>query len=113
MMTASFQKEWTFGDFACDVYGALTSFGGCGSIMALTAIAYDRYTMICFAADANRIASKGRSLRIALMVWVYTSMFAILPSLGVGGFIMDGWPNQPHTRASIKLQRSLFFRIPN
>ncbi|XP_075262378.1 rhodopsin-like isoform X1 [Convolutriloba macropyga] len=91
MMIASFQKEWKFGDFGCDAYGALTSFGGVGSIMGMTAIAYDRYIMICFAADANRIASRFRSFRIALMVWAYASIFAILPSFGIGGFIMDGF----------------------
>ena len=58
--------------------------------MGMTAIAYDRYIMICFAADANRIASRFRSFRIALMVWAYASIFAILPSFGIGGFIMDG-----------------------
>ena len=46
--------------------------------------------MICFAADANRIASISRSVRIAAMVWLYTSLFAILPSFGIGGFVMDG-----------------------
>ncbi|XP_063724870.1 melanopsin-like [Symsagittifera roscoffensis] len=90
-MISSFEKEWIFGDFACDVYGAFTSFGGCGSIIAMTAIAYDRYIMICFAADANRIASISRSVRIAAMVWLYTSLFAILPSFGIGGFVMDGY----------------------
>lgn len=91
MLIASFQQEWKFGDFACDLYGALTSFGGVGSIVSMTAIAYDRYIMICFAADANRIASKGRSLKIAIMAWIYSSLFAILPSLGIGGFILDGY----------------------
>ena len=56
----------------------------------MTAIAYDRYIMISFATEAATIATKQRSKRLIAFVWGYASVFAIIPNLGYGNFVLNG-----------------------
>ncbi|XP_063727290.1 rhodopsin-like [Symsagittifera roscoffensis] len=82
---------WKFGTAGCRVSGTFATFGGIGSILSMTAIAYDRYVMISFSAEAKSIASKTRSLKIIALVWGYASIFAIIPNLGYGNFVLNGF----------------------
>ncbi|XP_075248015.1 rhodopsin-like [Convolutriloba macropyga] len=88
---SSLVKGWQFGNAGCRISGTFATFGGLGSISSMTAIAYDRYIMISFAADAKSIASKSRSRKIITFVWLYASIFALIPNLGYGNFVLNGF----------------------
>ncbi|XP_063729151.1 rhodopsin, GQ-coupled-like [Symsagittifera roscoffensis] len=74
----------------CYVFGTLATFGGLCSINSMAAIAYDRYIMICSSPEDMTTPSTKRSLSIIGVVWAYNLIFAILPNVGVGGFILNG-----------------------
>ncbi|XP_075245856.1 rhodopsin-like isoform X2 [Convolutriloba macropyga] len=74
----------------CHIFGSFATFGGLCSINSMAIIAYDRYAMICSPPDKRTTPTMKRSLSIIGVVWGYTMIFAILPNVGVGGFIING-----------------------
>ena len=75
----------------CTYSGTAASFAGIGSIISMTTIAYDRYVMVTFPMQSVYLGSTGRSLRLALFVWCYSAVFAILPNTSfVNSYILNG-----------------------
>ncbi|XP_063729150.1 rhodopsin, GQ-coupled-like [Symsagittifera roscoffensis] len=85
---SSFLKYFPFD--TCYVFGTLATFGGLCSMNSMAAIAYDRYVLICSSPEKMTTPSTKRSLSIIGGVWAYNLIFAILPNVGVGGFLLNG-----------------------
>ncbi|XP_075256837.1 rhodopsin-like isoform X2 [Convolutriloba macropyga] len=90
-LVSSIRRGWYFGSIGCTISGCFATFGGLGSISSMAIIAYDRYVLVSFPLEVRRIATKRRAMRMIIFVWLYASMFAILPLFGYGGFVLNGF----------------------
>ena len=78
----------------CTIYAIIATQSGIGSIVSMTVIAYDRYVMITSPMRAIYLGTKMRSVKLISFIWVYTSLFSLLPNLGLSdGYIQNGNSN--------------------
>lgn len=72
-------------NIACRVYGFVGGLTGTVSITTLAAISLDRYCVIIYPLDPNKLGSKKvRAFIMIAFVWTYSFLFAIMPALDIG-----------------------------
>lgn len=64
---------------------------GTTSIMSLAAIAVDRYLVIRSPFNINSKSAKTRAYIAAILVWLYSAVFASLPLFGIGRYVPEGY----------------------
>ena len=75
----------------CDVYGFMTGMNGTVSIMTLSAVAIDRFLVLSRPLDVNRRPTYRRIFASIVGVWLYSLFFAILPFVGIGKYVPEGF----------------------
>ncbi|XP_070540316.1 rhodopsin, GQ-coupled-like isoform X2 [Ptychodera flava] len=91
MIASSFNQYWLFGKLGCELYGFAGGLSGLMSIYTMTAIAYDRYYVICKPMKATRTVTSKRSMKFIAGVWFYALLWSALPFAGVGAYILEGY----------------------
>ncbi|XP_033644408.1 rhodopsin, GQ-coupled-like [Asterias rubens] len=91
MFASTLQGRWTFGQMTCDIYAFCGALFGFMSITTMTAIALDRHYVICHSMEAMRTVTKRRSLYKIILVWIYSSIWSLLPFFGLGAYVLEGY----------------------
>jgi r-opsin len=68
--------------------GGLT---GTVSIMTLTGIALDRYSVILHPLNPMKKTTHYKALGMISCVWIYSGTFAVLPLLGLNNYVSEGY----------------------
>ncbi|XP_044020788.1 rhodopsin-like [Aphidius gifuensis] len=89
MAINSYYGTWIFGPMACDIYGAIGSLCGCGSIYTMTMIAFDRYNVIVKGLSAKPLTIAGALHRI-FWIWALSLAWTITPFFGWGKYSPEG-----------------------
>ncbi|XP_041452463.1 rhodopsin-like [Lytechinus variegatus] len=91
MFASTIYNRWLFGDIGCQFYAFCGALFGIMSIANMTAIALDRYYVICWSLEAVRSVTHRRSMIIILIVWAYAIFWSIPPFFGVGSYVLEGY----------------------
>jgi r-opsin len=75
----------------CKIYGFIGGLSGTASIMTLSAIALDRYTVIAYPLNPMKRTTSARAIIMVSAVWVYSGIFSSLPLLGLNGYVSEGY----------------------
>ena len=89
MVVACYQETWTFGPFACELYGMLGSLWGNASIWSMTMIAFERYNVIVKGLMAKPLTNGGAILRI-FFIWLQALVWTLLPFFGWNRYVPEG-----------------------
>ncbi|XP_055355575.1 ocellar opsin-like [Paramacrobiotus metropolitanus] len=89
---SSLKGKWIFGVQACRFYGFTGGIFGCASILTMTAIAVDRYLVICkpFLIMKSAMTRERAKLAVAC-VWIYSAIWASLPLTGISDYVLEGF----------------------
>ncbi|CAG7838004.1 unnamed protein product, partial [Allacma fusca] len=82
---SSFTERWSFGDFGCEIYAASVGIGGMASLITLSVIAADRFSVIM-----------GRPLpwlsgkKTCISIWFFCLILVTPPFLGWSRYVREG-----------------------
>ncbi|KAL5018293.1 hypothetical protein ScPMuIL_004015 [Solemya velum] len=91
MSISSFSQRWIFGNIACEMYGLGCGLFGLMSINTMAAIAGDRYYAILHPLKTASYMTRKRALFILLIVWIWSTAWAIPPVLDWGAYILEAF----------------------
>ncbi|XP_063771321.1 opsin-5 isoform X2 [Pseudophryne corroboree] len=116
-IVAFFSHRWIFGWSMCQMYGWVGFFFGCGSLITMTVVSFDRYLKICHLRYGTWL--KRRHAIISLVIiWSYASFWATLPLVGVGNYApepfgtsctLDWWLAQASVKGKVFVLSIFFF----
>ncbi|ETN59673.1 rhodopsin [Anopheles darlingi] len=89
MVINCWHETWSFGPFACELYGMLGSLFGCASIWTMTMIAFDRYNVIVKGLSGRPMTNNGALLRI-LGIWAFALLWTLAPLFGWNRYVPEG-----------------------
>ncbi|RXM36744.1 Opsin-5 [Acipenser ruthenus] len=85
LIYSSFSHAWWFGWRGCRWYGVQGFVFGIGSLLTTMLISIDRCLKICSFQYGQWVEQRHIAL-LVLLVWIYTTAWAILPVLGFGSY---------------------------
>ncbi|XP_017780168.1 PREDICTED: opsin, ultraviolet-sensitive-like [Nicrophorus vespilloides] len=86
----SFYRGFALGHLGCQIFAFIGSMSGIGAGMTNACIAYDRYSTI--ANPLERKVTKVKALVMIIIIWMYTTPWAVLPLLEIWGrFVPEGF----------------------
>ncbi|MGH0138135.1 UNVERIFIED_CONTAM: hypothetical protein FKN15_065180 [Acipenser sinensis] len=85
LIYSSFSHAWWFGWRGCRWYGVQGFVFGIGSLLTTMLISIDRCLKICSIRYGQWVEQRHVAL-LVLLVWIYTTAWAILPFLGFGSY---------------------------
>ncbi|XP_072165218.1 rhodopsin, GQ-coupled-like [Diadema setosum] len=91
LFISTIYNRWLFFDIGCQYYAFCGALFGIMSITNMTAIALDRYYVICWSLEAVKSVTHRRSLIIIMIVWLYAIFWSVPPFFGVGSYVMEGY----------------------
>ncbi|KAL5018843.1 hypothetical protein ScPMuIL_004565 [Solemya velum] len=91
MSISSFNQKWIFGNIVCELYGFGCGIFGLMSINTMAAIAADRYYAISHPLEIASYMTRKRALFIILIVWIWSTAWAIPPVLDWGAYILEAF----------------------
>ncbi|XP_024877201.1 rhodopsin-like [Temnothorax curvispinosus] len=89
MVINCYYETWVLGPLMCDIYAMVGSLCGCASIWTMTAIAFDRYNVIVKGMAGKPLTIKKALLEI-LIIWLFASVWTILPMVGWNRYVPEG-----------------------
>ncbi|KAG5311998.1 OPSD protein, partial [Acromyrmex insinuator] len=89
MVINCYYETWMLGPLMCDMHAMVGSLCGCASIWTMTAIALDRYNVIVKGMAGKPLTIKKALLEI-LIIWLFASIWAILPMVGWNRYVPEG-----------------------
>ncbi|XP_075719955.1 opsin-5 [Rhinoderma darwinii] len=112
-----FSHRWVFGWSICQGYGWIGFFFGCGSLITLTVVSFERYLKICHLRYGTWL-KRSHAFMSLFFIWIYASFWATLPLVGVGNYApepfgtsctLDWWLAQASLRGKVFVVSILFF----
>ncbi|XP_022092808.1 rhodopsin, GQ-coupled-like isoform X2 [Acanthaster planci] len=91
MFASTIYGKWLFGDLVCEIYAFFGGLFGFMSIATMTAIALDRHYVICHSMEAMRTVTRRKAAYKILLVWIYSSIWSLLPFFGFGAYVLEGY----------------------
>ncbi|XP_039605937.1 opsin-5 [Polypterus senegalus] len=82
---SSLHHRWYFGWAGCCWYGWAGFFFGCGSLITMTVVSFDRYLKICHLRYGTWLKRKHAFYCLAF-IWTYAGFWATMPLLGWGNY---------------------------
>ncbi|XP_018351838.1 PREDICTED: rhodopsin-like isoform X1 [Trachymyrmex septentrionalis] len=89
MVINCYYETWVLGLLMCDIHAIVASLCGCASIWTMTAIALDKYNVIVKGMAGKPLTIKKALLEI-LIIWLFASIWAILPMVGWNRYVPEG-----------------------
>ncbi|XP_018371259.1 PREDICTED: rhodopsin-like isoform X2 [Trachymyrmex cornetzi] len=89
MIINCYYETWVLGPLMCDIHAMVGSLCGCASIWTMTAIALDRYNVIVKGMAGKPLTIKKALLEI-LIIWLFASIWTILPMVGWNRYVPEG-----------------------
>lgn len=89
MVINCYYETWVLGPLMCDIYAMVGSLCGCASIWTMSAIAFDRYNVIVKGMAGKPLTIKKALLEI-LIIWLFASVWTILPMVGWNRYVPEG-----------------------
>ncbi|EFN77283.1 rhodopsin isoform X2 [Harpegnathos saltator] len=89
MVINCYYETWVLGPLMCDIYAMVGSLCGCASIWTMTAVALDRYNVIVKGMAGKPLTIKKALLEI-LLIWLFASVWTILPMVGWNRYVPEG-----------------------
>ncbi|XP_072016838.1 melanopsin-B-like [Amphiura filiformis] len=87
MFISVVNRYFLFGDTGCKLDGFCGALFGISSISNLTVIAIDR----CYSLEKLNSISYHRAFAMVGLVWIYSFIWAILPFVGIGEYVLEGY----------------------
>ena len=87
-MISSFHKKWSFHDSGCTLHALVVTWCGIVSITHLATLAFYRYRAMT--AQLNQMISRRKTLYVALALWTYSFVLAIMPVAGWSRYTKEG-----------------------
>ncbi|TRY93137.1 hypothetical protein DNTS_021105 [Danionella cerebrum] len=84
-IVSSFSHRWLFGWQGCQYYGWAGFFFGCGSLITMTIVSFDRYLKICHLSYGAWLKRHHAFLSV-VFTWIYASFWATMPVVGWGNY---------------------------
>uniref|UniRef100_W5KS89 Opsin-5 n=1 Tax=Astyanax mexicanus TaxID=7994 RepID=W5KS89_ASTMX len=84
-VVSSFAHRWLFGWEGCRFYGWAGFFFGCGSLITMTVVSFERYLKICHLRYGTWIKRHHAMLSL-LFIWLYAAFWATMPLVGWGSY---------------------------
>ncbi|XP_077147652.1 opsin-5 [Ranitomeya variabilis] len=112
-----FSHRWVFGWSVCQWYGWTGFFFGCGSLITMTVVSFDRYLKICYLKYGTWL-KRSHAFMSVFFAWIYASFWATLPLVGVGNYApepfgtsctLDWWLAQASLRGKVFVLSIFFF----
>ncbi|XP_073481382.1 opsin-5-like [Aquarana catesbeiana] len=112
-----FSHRWVFGWSICQWYGWIGFFFGCGSLITMTVVSFDRYMKICHLRYGTWVKRRHAFISL-ILIWFYASFWATLPLVGVGNYApepfgtsctLDWWLAQASLRGKVFVISIMFF----
>ncbi|KAL8565511.1 hypothetical protein ACOMHN_049487 [Nucella lapillus] len=88
---SAFNRRWTFGKVACELYGLIGGVFGLMSINSMAVISLDRYNVIARPMKASRSLSYRKAFALIMLVWVWSIAWSVPPLFGWGAYIPEGF----------------------
>ncbi|KAG5328013.1 OPSD protein, partial [Acromyrmex charruanus] len=89
MVINCYYETWVLGPLMCDMHAMVGCLCGCASIWTMTAIALDKYNVIVKGMAGKPLTIKKALLEI-LIIWLFASIWAILPMVGWNRYVPEG-----------------------
>ncbi|CAC5385363.1 OPN4 [Mytilus coruscus] len=90
LVISSFRAQWIGGVIGCRLFAFFGGLSGFVCINTLTVLAIERCVVItCHLTYNNRLSNPGVVL-LCVTVWIYSTVWSVLPYLGWGGHMMEG-----------------------
>ncbi|XP_071999801.1 opsin-5 isoform X2 [Engystomops pustulosus] len=112
-----FSHRWVFGWGVCQWYGWVGFFFGCGSLITMTVVSFDRYLKICHLRYGTWL-KRSHAFTSLFFIWIYASFWATLPLVGVGNYApepfgtsctLDWWLAQVSLKGQVFVVSILIF----
>ena len=100
-VASNFSGQWLFGDAGCSLYGFTVTLLGLSSMHHLSAIAVERYVIICRADLSNYVNYRMAGI-MSLVCWLSALFWAAMPLVGWSSYALEGGL----TSCSVKWQSS-------
>nr|CAH8870832.1 unnamed protein product [Trichobilharzia regenti] len=88
---AAFNLYWPWGVLACQLYGFASGTFGFVSLTTISAIAFDRYSVIVKNFKINRHGNFRFTIMIIIGLWVWSLLWTIPPFFGYGRYVLEGF----------------------
>jgi len=75
----------------CKIYGFVGGLSGTASIMTLTSIALDRYSVILHPLNPMKKTTHRKALGMIMSIWLYAAFFSAFPLFGLNNYVSEGY----------------------